>query len=77
DISGDWQQWQESEEILVMQPETEWEGANSPNEPSVRSTAYGYVNQLRDPAIYIEDEVVYLFYAVGGEAGIAVAKIEF
>jgi hypothetical protein len=77
DISGDWEQWQESEEILVMQPETEWEGANSPLEPSVRSTAYGYVNQLRDPAIYIEDDDVYLFYAVGGEAGIAVAKIEF
>lgn len=77
DISGDWSQWQESEETLLMSPTRAWEGANSPVEPSVRSSAYGLVNQLRDPALLIDGEDIYLFYAIGGESGIAVAKVEF
>ena len=76
DISGDWQQWLNVGERIVLQPEFDWEGANAPLEPSVRSTAYGVVNQLRDPAIYVEGDDSYLFYAVGGESGIALARIE-
>jgi hypothetical protein len=41
----------------------------------VRSTAYGHVNQLRDPAIFEEHERTYLIYAVAGESGIAIAEI--
>ena len=77
DISSDWKQWEESEEVLLLSPEFEWEGANAPIEPSVRSTAYGQVNQLRDPALYVEDGVVYLLYAVAGESGIALARVDF
>ena len=44
-------------------------------EPSVRSTAYGHVNQLRDPAIFEEDGRVFLLYAVAGESGIAIAEV--
>ncbi|GIT21421.1 MAG: hypothetical protein CM1200mP40_11030 [Gammaproteobacteria bacterium] len=58
-------------------PEFDWEGANAPLEPSVRSTAYGIVNQLRDPALHIEDGIVYLLYAVAGESGIALARVDF
>ena len=39
----------------MLRPEFDWEGADAPLEPSVRSTAYGQVNQLRDPAIYEEN----------------------
>lgn len=77
DISGDWMQWKESEEVMVLKPERPWEGANAPIEPSVRSTAYGQVNQLRDPALFEENGTVYLLYAVAGESGIAIARIEF
>lgn len=77
DIRGDWQQWRESEPTVVLRPERAWEGANSPIQPSVRSSAYGLMNQLRDPAILVEGDAVYLFYAVGGEAGISVAQVEF
>lgn len=77
DISGDWSAWQESPEVEVLRPEFDWEGADAPTEPSVRSTAYGHVNQLRDPAIYVEGEDVYLLYAVAGESGIAIAEVEF
>lgn len=76
DISGDWQQWQVQGERVVLKPERSWEGADAPLVPSVRSSAYGVSNQLRDPAIYVEEDDIYLFYAIGGESGIAVAKID-
>jgi hypothetical protein len=62
---------------VLLKPEFEWEGANAPIEPSVRSTAYGQVNQLRDPALYVEDGNLYLLYAVAGESGIALARVDF
>jgi len=75
--TDDWNDWQESPEVELLRAEYDWEGADAPIEPSVRSTAYGQVNQLRDPTIYVEDEVVYLLYAVAGESGIALARVDF
>jgi len=77
DINGDWNTWKESDPVEVLRPERDWEGADAPVEPSVRSTAYGHVNQLRDPALYEEDGIVYLLYAVAGESGIALARVDF
>ena len=75
DVSGDWMSWQESAPAEVLRPERDWEGADAPLEPSVRSTAYGHVNQLRDPAVYVEDGRVFLLYAVAGESGIGLAEV--
>ena len=61
----------------MVRPERNWDVADAPVEPSVRSTAYGHVNQLRDPALYIEDDMVYMLYAVAGESGIALARVDF
>lgn len=77
DLRQDWMQWQASKPIEVLRPERDWEGADAPLEPSIRSTAYGQVNQLRDPAIYTEDKRVFLLYAVAGESGIALAEVVF
>ena len=77
ELTNDWNDWQESPEVEVLRAEFDWEGADAPVEPSVRSTAYGHVNQLRDPALYVEDGVVYLLYAVAGESGIALARVSF
>ena len=77
ELTGDWVKWQESEATVLLRPEYSWEGAESPIEPSVRSTAYGTVNQLRDPALFSENGVVYLLYAVAGESGIALARVNF
>ncbi len=77
DLSGDWMTWKDTPGVEVLQPELAWEGADAPLEPSVRSTAYGHVNQLRDPAVF-EDPAsgrVFLLYAVAGESGIAIAAI--
>jgi hypothetical protein len=77
DLSGDWLNWKESPPVEILRPEQPWEGAGAPLVPSIRSTAYGQVNQLRDPAILEDDGRVYLFYAVAGESGIAVAELLF
>lgn len=76
DLSADWTTWRETPAQTVLRPEHDWEGANAPNTASVRSTAYGQVNQLRDPAIFEENGRTYLLYAVAGESGIAIAEIE-
>ena len=75
DLSGDWMTWSETAGVEVLRPEHAWEGAGAPLEPSVRSTAYGQVNQLRDPAILEDGGRVFLLYAVAGESGIAVAEV--
>jgi hypothetical protein len=76
-LSQDWMQWYASKPIEVLRPERDWEGATAALEPSIRSTAYGQVNQLRDPAIFTEDNRVFLLYAVAGESGIALAEVFF
>ena len=77
DISGDWMNWSATDGVDVLRPEHDWEGADAPLEPSVRSTAYGHVNQLRDPAIFEDADSgrVFLLYAVAGESGIAIAEV--
>ena len=75
DLTGDWYGWKASAPTEILRPERSWEGADAPLVPSVRSTAYGQVNQLRDPAIFEENGRVYLLYAVAGESGIAIAEI--
>jgi hypothetical protein len=45
-------------------PELPWEGANLPLEPSVRGWVDELVRQLRDPAIFREDERAYLLHAL-------------
>jgi hypothetical protein len=74
-LSGDWRDWRDSAPVEVLRPERSWEGADAPLVPSVRSTAYGQVNQLRDPAIFAEDGRLFLLYAVAGESGIAIAEL--
>ena len=75
DISGDWSRWSDTSPVELLRPEYDWEGADAPLEPSVRSTAYGHVNQLRDPAIFEANGRVFLLYAVAGESGIAIAEV--
>ncbi|HCD00917.1 MAG TPA: hypothetical protein DER64_10345 [Planctomycetaceae bacterium] len=77
DLADDWASWTETPGVEVLRPEYDWEGADAPLKPSVRSTAYGHVNQLRDPAIYEDAESgrVFLAYAVAGESGIAIAEV--
>ena len=75
DLAGDWTSWKETQAREVLRPERGWEGADEPLEPSLRGPVYGAVNQLRDPAVYVEDDRIFLAYAVAGESGIALAEV--
>ena len=77
DLTTDWTRWSANPPVSVLRPEHAWEGADAPVTRSVRSTAYGHLNQLRDPAILEDEGHTYLFYAVAGESGIAVAEVTF
>ena len=77
DLTEEWTSWSETKAVEILRPEKSWEGAGAAVEPSVRSTAYGVVNQLRDPAIFSEGNQTYLLYTVGGEAGIAFSELRF
>ncbi|MFM1897000.1 MAG: hypothetical protein RLZZ385_2074 [Pseudomonadota bacterium] len=77
ELQGDWQQWQASAPVEVLRPETPWEGADLPIEPSRRGYIDVRANQLRDPGIFEENGEIFLLYSVAGESGIAIARIEF
>ncbi|MBT3361337.1 MAG: hypothetical protein HN403_17070 [Rhodospirillales bacterium] len=74
-LAGDWKQWRASESVDVLRPEIDWEGAEEPLEVSRPGPIDEAVNQLRDPAIFVEDSRTYLLYCVAGEHGIAIAEI--
>jgi hypothetical protein len=42
----------------------------------VRSSIDRAVNQLRDPFVHVEGEAVHLVYAVAGESGLAIARLD-
>lgn len=75
DLGPEWRAWRASEPVEVLRPERPWEGAGLPAEPSHRSAINREVNQLRDPAIFVEGRRTYLLYAVKGERGIAIAEL--
>lgn len=75
DLRGDWRGWRDEPAVELMRPEQVWEGADCPVEPSWRSAINIRVNQLRDPAILEDGGRTWLFYAIAGEAGIAVAEL--
>jgi hypothetical protein len=77
DTSKDWMDWEESERVEIMRPETAWEGAELAINPSRGGHIDEPVNQLRDPTIFEEDGKVYLLYSIAGERGIAIAQLDF
>lgn len=75
ELTPDWMDWRASKAEVVLEPETDYEGADLPLQPSRRGWSPERVRQLRDPGIYREGEDTYLLYSVAGESGIAIAKI--
>jgi Fusaric acid resistance protein-like len=75
-LDGDWTTWRAGPTATVLEPEEPWEGAGLPLSPSVPAWEDEPVRQLRDPAIFVEDDRAYLLYSVAGESGIAVAELE-
>jgi hypothetical protein len=74
DLSRPWMEWASSKPVVVLEPETDWEGVHHPVRPSIRGPAR-HVRQLRDPALFVEAGKSYLLYSVAGESGIAIADV--
>ena len=75
ELSPNWMEWKASAPRTLLEPETDYEGANLPLEPSKRGWVPERVRQLRDPAIFRENGNTYLLYSVAGEHGIAIARL--
>ena len=75
DLVEDWFNWRETDPIILIKPEMDYEGVNIKKVPSKRGKIMEKVQQLRDPAIYIEGSTSYLLYSVAGEQGIAIGQI--
>lgn len=75
DLNDNWLNWKPSEPLSVIKPELDYEGVKLPLEPSERGNSDLPVRQLRDPAVYEEDDKIYLLYSVAGEQGIAICEI--
>ncbi|MCW2348578.1 hypothetical protein [Sphingobium sp. B12D2B] len=77
DLRPDWSEWTASTPTEVMRPEKAYEGANLPLVSSRGGMATGAEHALRDPGVLNDDGRIYLYYAVSGEKGIAVARVTF
>ena len=77
ELTEDWSIWKPSPPIEVMRPVKDWERGNLEAIRSERGPVYEQICQLRDPAIYEENNKVYLLYSVAGERGIAIAELIF
>lgn len=75
DLNGDWTQWETTEPRGVLEPESEYEGADLPLESSKRGAIFERARQVRDPGIFREGGKTYLLYSVAGEYGIALAEL--
>ncbi len=74
-LDSDWHNWRTSEPVELLRPETDWEGAAFPIEPSRRGSVHNPVHQLRDPCVFEEGGKRFLLYSVAGEHGIAIAEL--
>ena len=73
---GTWENWKASAPNEILKPEMDYEGVNLPIKKSVKGFSRKPLHELRDPAIFIDNGDVYLYYSVSGEFGIAVAKLK-
>ena len=75
DLNAPMHSWRAKGAELVLKPETEWEGATLPVTRSRRGAARRPENALRDPAIYKEGDLAYLFYCGAAETNIGLAAL--
>lgn len=76
DLRPHWLDWHPTPATTVLEPEMHYEGATLPLQPSVRGPVFEPVRELRDPAIFEDDGQLFLLYAIAGEQGIAIARLE-
>lgn len=76
DMEAEWRQWKLGETYEIHRAQKPWEGADMVPRASEYGAVKQRVNQLRDPAIFVEDGKIYLLYAIAGEQGIAIGELK-
>ena len=76
ELKDDWRAWEVGPIATLLSPETGYEGADCPLEPSVRGSIHQPARQLRDPCVFEEAGRAYLLYSVAGENGIAIGELQ-
>lgn len=72
-----WNRPVEPQPIELLKPELEYEGGHLPVSNSQVGEEVKPVNALRDPFLFVDsDGETYLFYALAGEYGIGVARVD-
>lgn len=74
-LTPNWLDWKATLPETVLLPERDFEGGDLKSEISVHGGIHHRVKQLRDPAIFEENNQAYLLYSIAGESGIAVAEL--
>jgi hypothetical protein len=72
---ADWHQWQPGPPQTILSPDELYEGHNLPLRPSTRGSDLTPVRELRDPAIFVDGDNIYLLYSIAGEQGIGIAEL--
>lgn len=67
--------WIAGPEEEILRAEVEYEGVSMPIANSTSGPSLTFENALRDPHIINIQNETYMFYAVGGESGIAICKL--
>jgi hypothetical protein len=74
-ITGDWRDWKIGPVSEVLAPQASYECPNLPVEKSMVGEIDRPARQLRDPALFRDEDRLYLFYTFCGEQGIAGAEL--
>jgi hypothetical protein len=75
ELLDDWNAWRPSKEQTVLFPKEEYEGVRERVAPSRYGSVRTLVRQLRDPFVFEDEGELYMLYTVGGEHGIAIARL--
>jgi hypothetical protein len=75
DLSLPTDQWVAKKQLLVLAPESSYEGIGISLQASKAGPAYDVKREVRDPAIFVDGSEEYLLYSVAGEQGIAIARV--
>ena len=67
--------WEIISNYKFKEPKYDWEGAEKTKTNSRFGASFSFVNELRDPCIFEEEDNLYLLYSYGGESGIAISKL--
>lgn len=76
ELDREWMSWSASDALEVLAPTEAWEGADLEVRASVPGAATKPLHEVRDPAIFEDDDRLLLLYSVAGESGIGIASLE-